>query len=204
MKEDDARDIYKSLRDDFGKNWNVSYPDKDVNERRRRVNWTVTITQKNNLGQKFRFPTEIAELAAEHDNLFINVNATDRRVRITLDNPEANELELTEEEKARKQLEKQIRLEFDLNRNAIEALADEYDSVDEIVSASREELTAITGIGERRATEILHRRSDKLKQRMQETSDERTIPVVEDADGVLRLPEEFEDGEHTPKHVHDE
>lgn len=200
MKEDDAHDVHESLRDSLGKGWSAGYPDREINEQLRHVNWAVTVTQKNNLGRQFRFPTEVAEVLVAH-NLFADVDASDRRVTITLDNHEANELEFTEEEKARKRLKRAIQSEFDLNRDAVEALIEEYDSVDEIVSASRDELTEISGIGEQRATEILHRRSEKLKQRMQKTSDDRTIPVIEDENGVLRLPEEFEDGEHTPKHI---
>lgn len=198
MQEEDARGLFRTLRNDLGGGWKADFPGKDVNEYARTVNWTVTLTQRNNLGQTFRFPERVMAIAIERD-LHVVVDATDRRVTITLDNDEANELELTEEEKARKQLKRQLRSEFDLNRDAVEALANEYSSVDEIVTASRDELTDIAGIGDRRATEILHRRSDKLKQRIQETTDDRTVPVIEDESGILRLPEEFEDGEYTPK-----
>jgi len=75
----------------------------------------------------------------------------------------------------------------------IESLADTYDSVDEILAASQEELTADNGIGDRRTTKILHRHSSKPQDRIRETSGKRTIAAVEDDEGVLRLPEELED-----------
>lgn len=89
-----------------------------------------------------------------------------------------------------------LRSEFDLNREGIKALADAYDSVDEIIAASRDELTSMSGISDQRASKILHRHSDELTQRIEETSDSRTIPVIEDVDGVLRLPGELKDDEH--------
>jgi NAD-dependent DNA ligase len=75
----------------------------------------------------------------------------------------------------------------------IEPLADAYDSVDEILAASQEELIADNGIGDRRATKILHRHTSKPQDRIRETSGKRTIAAVEDDEGVLRLPEELED-----------
>lgn len=198
MKEEHAREVHDELRDELGRGWSVIPPEKEVDEHRRRVKWSLTVSQRNSLGPNFRFPEVVMKTALDHD-LFIQVDASNRRVKLTLDNMEANELEFTEEEKARRQLESTIRSEFNVNRAVVEALADEFDSVDEIVTASREELTAINGIGERRATEILHRRSDKLKQRIKGTNNNRTIEVIEDKDGILRLPEEYEDGDYTPK-----
>ncbi|PSQ49425.1 hypothetical protein BRD19_04005 [Halobacteriales archaeon SW_7_65_23] len=154
----------------------------------------MTVVQKNNLSREFRLPQSLFEFVDDYD-LWVDVDASDRRAKITLDNKEYNELELTEAEKEREELEAAIRSEFDLNRDGVEALADEYDSVDEILAASREELTSVKGISDRRANKILHRHSSKLAKRMRETSDSRTIPVIEDEDGVLRLPEELEDSD---------
>jgi NAD-dependent DNA ligase len=86
---------------------------------------------------------------------------------------------------------------FDLSRAAAEALADEFESLDDILAASRDTLESVDKIGERRASKILHRRSDALEQRMQERAG--AVPAVEDAEGVLRLPEEFEDGKYERK-----
>jgi transcription elongation factor Elf1 len=194
MKEDDARELRHELSQEIRSGWGVQHAEKDVSEVRRRVNWTVTIVQKNNLSREFRLPQSLFEFVDDYD-LWVDVDASDRRAKITLDNEEYNDLELTEAEKERKELEAGIRSEFDLNRDGVEALADEYDSVDEILAASREELTSVKGISDRRANKILHRHSSKLAKRMRETSDSRTIPVIEDEDGVLRLPEELENSD---------
>jgi transcription elongation factor Elf1/glutaredoxin len=194
MKEDDARELRHELSQEIGSGWGVQHAEKDVSEVRRRVNWTVTVVQKNNLSREFRLPQSLSEFVDDYD-LWVDVDASDRRAKITLDNKEYNELELTEAEKEREELEAAIRSEFDLNRDGVEALADEYDSIDEILAASREELTSVKGISDRRANKILHRHSSKLAKRMRETSDSRTIPVIEDEDGVLRLPEELEDSD---------
>lgn len=191
MKEEDAWSLYQELESELAWGWKPDLPGKDVNEYRRTVNWTVAVTKRRNRGSTFRFPTDLNEYVEPYD-LVVIVDVTDDLARITLDNSEADELELTEAERERRELEQAIRNEFDFPSDVVSVLADEFDSVDDIITASRSELTAISGIGDRRVSHILHRHSELLEQRIDETSDQRTIPVIED-DGVLRLPEELED-----------
>jgi NAD-dependent DNA ligase len=171
--------------------------DRDVNETLREINYTLSIEQKHNLSKRFAFPLDVAAYALETD-CFVRIDTTGERVVLTIDNHEADELEQTAEEQRREEFEEELKRIFDISRGVIGVLADEYESIDEILEASRAELTSISGIGEATATRILHRHSRSLEKRMKSKAG--AVPVIEDTDGVLRLPEEYESGEHTPKH----
>lgn len=87
MKEDDARELYYERRSEVGSGWKMHSPEKEVREHFREVNWTVSLSQNGNLGREFQFPEELVDLIDEYD-LRVTVDASDRRVRMTLDNDE--------------------------------------------------------------------------------------------------------------------
>jgi len=189
MKQEQAREVYHQISG-LGRGWAVVMPEKE--KYGRTVNWTVSVEQRHNLSRRFTIPQGLLDVVCEDTVEMITVDATEERAKIVLDNTESEELEMTEEEREFHELKRAIRDEFDVNQEISKALANEYESVDEILAADREELKQVPGIGERRATKILHRHSDKLKERIEETSQKRTIAAVEDEDGILRLPEELE------------
>jgi hypothetical protein len=158
--------------------------------------YAIQISQKNDLSDRYRIPKELISWVGQNE-MFIIVNNDGRRATLIIDDGQFDTLEESAAEQSRREYERDIVETFDLSRAAAEALADEFESLDDILAASRDTLESVDKIGERRASKILHRRSDALEQRMQERAG--AVPAVEDAEGVLRLPEEFEDGKYERK-----
>lgn len=197
MEKDNAHDVASELRE-LGVN--VSVEERETHHDYRRY----FDIKKGGIELPSKLRPAILRIADEHGlHVILDTDENawrDNRHELTLSNNEYDEIEKTPEEKERERLEREIRETFDFDaRNVVELLADHFDSVREITRASRSELTTISGIGDRRADRILHRHSQPLKQRLRETKGS-TIPVIEDDEGVLRLPQEYESGDHKPKH----
>jgi len=88
-----------------------------------------------------------------------------------------------------------------VTRSIRRKLGVEFDSFESIILADKKRLQEANGIGETISDKIYNRYSDRVREYVasDEYSDETTLPLIEDQDGVLRLPEEFETGSLTPK-----
>lgn len=166
--------------------------------------WTVEVGYKNE-EPSISLPEELFDLCTEQD-LRITLNLSgwsekwseypDCKTRFILDDGEFEKIEYTEEEQERIKLEKAIINNFDVERQVAKKLTEHFDSLDEILEATREELTEISGIGDVRATKIIHRYSGKAKERLEDRKS--GVLVIPDREGILRLPQEFEEGEYVP------
>lgn len=211
MKEKTAYQTWNEIeqeRNITGGGWSASY-EKEREEMHSRSYayrdiWTVQIafTKKQ---PKIRLPSDLLDVIAERDfSITLDLSGwierrsqnPDYRTRFILDDGEFEKIEHSEEEQERLQLKREISGAFDVQRSVAESLSEHFDSVDEILTASREELTEVPGVGNSRANKILHRYSHKAKQRLEGRKS--GIIVIPDEEGVLRLPEEFENDEHTP------
>ncbi|MFD1570094.1 hypothetical protein [Halorubrum laminariae] len=88
-----------------------------------------------------------------------------------------------------------------VTRSIRRKLGVEFDSFESIILADKKRLQGVNGIGEAISDKIYSRYSDQVREYVasDEYSDETTLPLIEDQDGVLRLPEEFEADSLTPK-----
>ena len=209
MKRKTASEVQTELeRSISGRGWFVS----TQNERQEaygqdfayRDVWTVEV-RFNKEQAEIELPSELIELCNERGfEVTLDLSGwserwsrtPDYRTRFILNDRDFDKIQYTEEEQERRELMKEISRNYDIDRPTVEKLADNFDSLDEILSASREELTEISGIGDTLASRILHRYSRKAKDRLE--GRKTGIFVIPDKDGILRLPEEYEDGEHTP------
>lgn len=211
MKKDTAHEIKRELefeREVTGGGW-YSSTEKERHEAygddfAYQDIWTVQVVYKKKQAE-IRVPTALLDLIATRDlsvTLYLYgwsdhfSQNPDYRTCFVLDDGEFEKIEYTEEEQQRIELRKDISRTFDLEREVTETLAEHFDSVDEILTASREQLTDIPRIGDTRASNILHHYSDEAKQRLEGRKS--GILVIPDENGVLRLPSEFENGEYTP------
>lgn len=215
MKQDTARKIKKEMdfeQSIFGSSWTVS-TEKERNEAYARDFayrdiWTVEIVYEGD-DSRVHLPSDFLAFVCERD-LQVVLDLSDEsgegyrsmeyKARLILDDGEFEKVKYSEEEQERIELRRKISRTFDVDRQVAEMLAENFDSLDDVLSATREELTKIQGIGDTRASKILHRYSSAAKERMEGRKS--GILVIPDQDGVLRLPEEFEDGEHTPDYTH--
>lgn len=211
MKQNTAREIERELdfeRTIFGSNWNVS-TEKEREEAYTsdfayRDNFTVEIVYEGD-GSRVHLPSDFFSFVCERDFRVVldlsdesgeGYRSPEYKARVILDDGEFEKVQYSEEEQERIELRRKISRTFDVDRQVGELLSEHFDSLDDVLSASREELTEIQGIGDARASKILHRYSSAAKERMEGRKS--GILVIPDQDGVLRLPEEFEDGEYTP------
>lgn len=99
-----------------------------------------------------------------------------------------------------RQIEKKGR-QLPVSESPRHRLASEYDSFEEIILASEEELQAIDQFGEGRSAKIRNRYSNEVREYIasDEYATDTELPLIEDDDGVLRLPSEFESDDHSLK-----
>lgn len=86
----------------------------------------------------------------------------------------------------------------DPTQEAIELLASRFDSPEEVILADPEQLADVEGINTHIADKIHHRYSDRVRSTVKDDSNASELILVEDQDGVLRVPDEYEEQDVEP------
>ena len=161
-------------------------PDRDVVDTYRVPNWLQDVAQSFESVTLSTGDLEVSDTRSE------KVFVLDDLERETVDNIDAKKIkEIVDKAKAQLPVPRSIRRK----------IAAEFDSFEAIVLADEEELKSVNGVGKTRASQIYNRYSDRVRERVasEEYSKDTPLPLVEDGDGVLRLPEEFESGSFSPE-----
>jgi hypothetical protein len=192
------------------------YEDRDDSRFEYKYHYTVRVFTSSRLDEQTTqlgrttsgeaIPQWFTEFLHEHDELSVTLErgapskAAVPCFFFRLDDGETGDIEKPADVKQREAIRSKIKSQLGINsRPTVDTLAAAFDSFEGIIFADREALLAIDGIGESYSEQIQSRYSDRVRDCIKNhDAGEYTPLLIEDQDGTLRLPEEFESSNHTP------
>jgi len=209
MKKKDARELFEELMKESVSTgaWTVHRPEHVQNDRR--VRYAVVMTKDGNRsGDIPTVPLELSEFLRKRDfssrdirKQLIDPNedpiddslwgpsdrvlsSSDPYYAVVIDNGEYDEIPRTAEEERKRRLSSEISSAIGIpgNTSAADKLAEEFETIGDVLGASENELRSVNGVGEKTAQAIIERRSPELQKRLDEFDGDILIVTENDSE----------------------